>query len=284
MRTCLTLIAFIFFIQPCGGGQDRLLEFRHGTIIAWLTAPSRVIIVADSGVKSEVYGKLSEKACKIVALSPDTIYFYTGNLAQVLDTRTNTEIFSQEHFAREAYQNLAGKPRSYQKLVDLGTEFSALVRPKMDEILKIDRDPSQRVGLAGFASLDELNHPRLVLVTIPITVRNDGAPASTEAPKIFEWPSNKVGTGLTEQNMPVLEFWVAKTKRAKSAVAKFESSIPTLPKRDLDVYRLISAAEAALSWEKNDPSVGPPVDAVVLETGTGIRWVKRKPACDPGEI
>jgi len=39
-----------------------------------------------------------------------------------------------------------------------------------------------------------------------------------------------------------------------------------------------------LSWEKNDPSVGPPVDAVVLETGTGIRWVKRKPACDPGEI
>src|ERR1700690_3334224 len=220
--------AFIFLMLQVSIGQAPLGEWRHGTVIAWSRSQDQLIIVADSGIESTTLGKLPEKACKIASLSDGTLFFYTGNLAQLVDLRTNKEVFSQEAIAREAYGRLRAQPQSYKKLVDIATEFSVLVRTDMDKFLKTDRHSSERIGLAGFAGLDESNHPRLVLVKIPIIIPNNGAPAYTASPDIFEWPSGKLGTGLTEQNMGVLEFLDAKTERAKSAAAKFESSIPNL--------------------------------------------------------
>jgi hypothetical protein len=281
LTTSASLIVFLVFAQAfC---SETPIEVRHGTIIAWEWdgTPTRIIIVADSKLFPSATGK-TENACKIVNLSNDIIFFYTGNLFDILSARTGKPIFSQQDLARQAADPLTAQPRSYAQLRNVANKYSELVRPKMDELLKILSEPSTRIGLAGFASLDESKHPRLVLVNIPITIPNNGAPAYTGVPDISEWPNDaqhSMGTGYYPPNMGVFEFLDVKTDRAKRAMANFEARIPKLPKRDVEVYRLIGAVEAALSWNQADPTVGPPVDAVIVESGTGVRWVRRKPSC-----
>ena len=269
--------AIILFAQPTDIGQDNAFDTRHGTILSWEVLPDKVIVVADSAVLSEHLGKLPGD-CKIHALSHDTLFFYVGNLAQAIDLRTNMEFLSQERFAREAYSKSKAKSPSFSRLRDIGSEYSALVRPKIDEILKSDTMPSTRTTWAGFASFDESRRPRLIIVTICVAAPK-GAPAYTLVPKIAEWTLNLPGSPQTKENLGVAEFIIGKTERAKLAVSKYESTKEKLPKRDREVYRLIAAVNAALDWEKDDPTVGPPVDAVVLESGSGIRWVKCKKKC-----
>ncbi|MGH9713563.1 MAG: hypothetical protein ACRD5M_09725 [Candidatus Acidiferrales bacterium] len=283
-RASAILIAFLLLTQTQSVSQEVPPEWRHGTIIVWDVSPTKIIIVADSGVMSEVSGKLNEKVCKIASLSYNTLFFYTGNLAQAVDRRTGKEIFSQEVLAEEAYHDVKTQPRSYQRLVNIASMYSVLARPKMDKLVSMLPNPSERIGLAGFASLDESNRPRMVLVNIPVQVPNDGSPAYTGVPDIFEWPrkpQQTMGTGNYAPNRGVMEFLDGNTERAKQAVAKFDSGLARLPKRDVEVYRLIAAVEASMSWNLDDPSIGPPVDAVVIESRTGVRWVRRKPNCAP---
>jgi hypothetical protein len=152
----------------------------------------------------------------------------------------------------------------------------------MDALLKVLPDASSRIGLAGFASLDESKRPKLVLVNIPVTVPNDGSAAFPGTPNVIEGPPNPrqtFGTGDHPANMAAVEFLDATSERAKAAVAKFESTAAKLPKQDVQVHRLIAAAEASLNWNQDDSGIGPPIDAVVIESNTGIRWIRRKPSC-----
>lgn len=250
------LIFFACLLFSLTSGQQRPVEVRHGTIIVWEVSAERIIIAADSRVFSEKSGKLKDEACKIISLAHDTLFFYTGNLAQAVDTRTGKEIFSQEKSAQEAYLFIKAQPRSYERLAGLAKKYSELARPKMNALLKIIPDASERIGLAGFASLDESKHPRLVLVNIPITVPNNGAPAYTSVPDVSEWPYDPqhfIGTGYYAANMGVLEFLDEKTERAKRASEEFESRVPKLPKGDVEVYWLIAAVETSLNWESGRP-------------------------------
>lgn len=196
------------------------------------------------------------------------------------NTRTGKVIFFQFEVAQNAYDAVGKQPLSLQRLKDVATEWSRMVAPGMDSLLKNDAEARTRIGLAGFGSLDENHRPKLILVKIPITVPNDGSSASTGTPTIYEWlqkPEQSLGTGGYAANLAAIEFLDAKTERAKKAKAAFEYRATRLPQRDRYANELIAAVEAALEWRKEDPTIGPPVDAVVIETGSGIRWIRRKP-------
>jgi len=261
-------------------GQDGPVEVRHGTILLYEESSTQVIVVADSKIHADKSGK-DENGCKIVNLSDDTLFFYTGNLFQAVNTRTGSEILSQQKVAHEAYSEVKTEPRSEQRLIDVANKYSELVRPEMNELFRVAyaHDFSESAGLAGFASLDEFKQPRIVLVAIPIHVSNDGAPAYTEVPYLSEPIQNKVYMGDYLEYRGVNEFLDAKTPRAKRAMDRFNSSVGKLPKTDVEVHKLIAAVQASLTWHRDIPTIGPPVDAVVIDSGTGIRWIKRKPKC-----
>lgn len=115
-------------------------------------------------------------------------------------------------------------------------------------------------------------------MNIPIIVPNDGSPAYTGVPDVFEF-SQFIGTGNYPPNAGALEFLDGITDRAKRATASFAKRAPALNRHDLEVYRLIAAVEASLTWNQNDPTIGPPVDAVVIEAFKGVRWIRRKRQC-----
>jgi hypothetical protein len=245
------------------------VEVRHGTIMVWEETPNRIIVVADSAMATEGSSGPPQTTCKIVTLSKDTIFFYTGNLFDVTDRVTGSELFSQRASAIKAFDTFKADRRTFQRLMNVATKYSEVVSVKMNELFRFTPNAKDRIGLAGFASLDESAHPRLVTANIPITVPNNGATAYTGKPDVSEWRLYR-GTGFYPANMGVIEFLYPKSERAKQAMRSFEARVPKLPKRDVEVYKLIAGAEASLEWNRDDPTIGPPVDALVIESGTGI--------------
>jgi hypothetical protein len=272
------VVIFLFLVPHAVLGQETTAVFPHGTILVYEETTTQVIIVADSKIYDDKT-KWGGYACKIVNLSDDTIFFYTGNLFESFNQRTGKVFFSQQSVARTAYGYFQKQSRSENRLMAVANKYSELVSPKINNLLKSVNNPSERIGLAGFASRDELGHPRIVLVNIPVTVPNNGGQAYAGAPTVSEPILNEEYMGNYPQYQQVREFLDAQTPRAKLAMEKFNSRTAKVPEKDKEVYTLIAAVEAALSWNKNDPTIGPPVDAVVIESETGIRWIKRKPKC-----
>jgi hypothetical protein len=77
----------------------------------------------------------------------------------------------------------------------------------------------------------------------------------------------------------VMEFLDTDTPRAERAMKKFQSTVPTFPSRDVEAHKLIAAVQASLDWNKDDPSIGPPINAAVIEPQTGVRWIQGKSRC-----
>ena len=269
-----TLIVFVIglALTPTPA-QEATTHLRHGTILLYEETPKQVMIVADSKVHGAGRDGIT---CKIINLSDDTLFFYTGQLFEVFDK--GKKVLSQQTIAQGAYNDFKYEARSYQRLIDVATRYTERVRPKMDELIRsgIKYDIS---GLAGFASLDESNHPKIVRANIVINPPGNEAPAQTTSEGLSEPQQNLLNLGNYPQYAGVNEFFDAKTPRAKRAMDRFNTHAKSLPERDVEVSKLIAATEAALIWHRDDPTIGPPVDAVVIESGTGIRWIRRKKMC-----
>jgi hypothetical protein len=258
--------------------QNNPTELRHGTIILFEESLiGQVIVVADSK-----YHPLDRTACKIEQLSADTIFFYTGNLAETVDARTYKIIWSQKMFAAEAYKQFKDNPLSDERLMAMAAEYERIARPKLDLLLRgiPNRNAKEVIGLAGFASLNKLNQPRLVLVNFTVEVPNDGvSPARLINPLIEESHVNNIGMGDYYPYKFVMEFLEGVTPRAEKAKARFETEAAKYPEEDREARRLIAAVNFALEWDKGDVTIGPPVDAVVIEPTRGIRWVQGMKRC-----
>ena len=272
------VIIFSLTVSGAALGQETTVGFRHGTILVFEQTSTQVIVVVDSRIHDES-SKWDGYACKVVNLSDDTLFFYTGNLFEAINQRTGKVFFSQQSVARAAYDYFQKEFRSENRLMDVANKYSELVRPAINELLKSVKNPANYIALAGFASRDELNIPRIVPVNIPIQVPNDGGQAYTGPPALSEPILNTPLSGQYTQYNQVAEFWNAETPRAKQAMDEYNSRATKLPEKDKEAYRLIAAVEFALKWNRHDPTIGPPVDAVVIEPETGIRWIRRKPKC-----
>jgi hypothetical protein len=271
-------VIFSLLVSGVALGQETTVGFPHGTILVFEETTTRVVIVADS----KLYDQQTKKggyACKIINLSDDTLFFYTGNLFEAINNRTGKVFFSQQAIARTAYDFFKEAPRTEKRLMDVANKYSVLLAPQMNDLLKLLKNPSEFYGLAGLASRDELNHPRIVLVNIPVEVPNNGGQAYAGVPTVSEPILNERYMDDYPQYQQVREFLGAQTPRAKLAMEKFNSRTTKAPEKDKEAYTLIAAVEASLNWNKKDPTIGPPVDAVVIEPETGIRWIKRKSKC-----
>jgi hypothetical protein len=256
-------------------GQENMVGLRHGTILLYELNSTRtqLIVVADS----KLHGWRDGLCCKIVNLSDDTLFFYTGNIFELYD-KAGKRVFSQQTAASRAFEKVKTEARSEQRLLDTANKYSELVRPKIDEALRTGIR-TDGVGLAGFASLDEFNHPRLVTVNFELERLNNRIPAHTVEPTLREPIPGIVNMGDSPPYNQVNEFLDAKTPRAKQAMDQFKSRRATLREEDVEAYQLMAAVEASLNWNKSNPTIGRPVDAVVIQADKGIRWIKRKPMC-----
>lgn len=281
----LILIGVLALLLPLPTlNQEHTILVAHGTVLVYEQTASQAIIAVDSRVTTQQKAK-PKQACKIVNLSTDTVFFYSGNLFQGFKSRSGNEVFSQQKIASEAYAYYINSPRSKQRLVEAANKYVELIVPQMRDLFKeMSRaDAARSIGLAGFAGLDEFSNPRIIQVNIAITVPNDGvSPVRIGQSNISEPPSESVM--MSDNSKPpyreVAEFLDAETPRAKKAMDSFKMRALKIPQIDLEAYKLIAAVQASLDWNKDDPYIGPPINAIVIEPSTGIRWIQGKDRCE----
>jgi hypothetical protein len=104
LASCLPL--FVFNQTP---GQEKSVELRHGTILLYELTAKQFIVVADSKLHADGKNQSShdQLCCKIVNLADDTLFFYTGNIFEVLKRRLVRSYFLNK--------KLRSKPLSISK-------------------------------------------------------------------------------------------------------------------------------------------------------------------------
>jgi hypothetical protein len=284
MKKPWTALFAVLMAACCASAQNEKTELRHGTILLYEEDLDQVVVVAESKylVPNNKSGIPSKTDCKIDQLSADTIFFYTGNLTENISLRTKKSLWSQKMFAEEAYRQHKDELRSDERLIALATKYEQIAHPKVDSLIRAmsNSEAKAALGLGGFASLDSLDHPKIALANFTVDVPNDGkSPARLINPKIGEWELYKIGMGAYPPYKFVAEFLGGNTPRAEKARKKFVNEEAKYPEKDKEARFLIAAVNFALDWDKDDPGIGPPVDAVVIEPKTGIRWIEGMKRC-----
>jgi hypothetical protein len=250
-----TALFVVLMAACCALAQNDKTELRHGTIILYEDNLDQVVVVADSKYlpANNKSGLTSKTACKIEQLSADTIFFYTGNLAETVSLQTKKIVWSQKMFAAEAYKQYKDEPRSDERLIAIATKYEQIAHPKINSLFRkiSNSEAKTAVGLGGFASLDRLDHPKIVLVNFVVQVPNDGkSPAYLDNPSIGEWTVNQTGMGNYPPYKFVYEFFAGDTPRAENARKKFGKEAAQYPEKDREARFLIAAVNSALDWDK----------------------------------
>ena len=256
------------------------IQIFGGTIVLFFVVDDKVFVAADSRVHTAADAPLRNDGCKIISLSNDTIFFYTGGIARV--EKHGETLYSANQAAKDAHNKLAHTPKSRARLVELANHWINETRPVADWVLENNSPESiaDRLQMGGFAGQDENGIPRLILATMDIKVFNNGSPSKSEF-NVLEWPKNpneKIGFGGSPSLAGAGEFVTATTVRGKEASTLFHQSYNKSPE-DRQFHACIAAMESALKWAPDDYSIGGAIDAVLLEAQKPLRWLRRKKSC-----
>jgi hypothetical protein len=71
-----------------------------------------------------------------------------------------------------------------------------------------------------------------------------------------------------------------KTEFARAQQRKWAASETNIPTRDRDVRWAIRLVQLTMTYHPKKADVGGPIDALEIKR-KGIRWVERKPGCNP---
>ena len=273
--TCCLLAGLL-----CGGDFVKP-RISGGTVLLFVAEPRRVVIVADSRL-AEGSKPISDLGCKIISLSDDTAFFYSGGIAQIRFDHMRKLMIANE-VARNAFGKVGMQPNSLKRLVDLANQWATLMKPISDAVLKVtpQSDHPNDVQLGGFAGLDSEGSPRMVLANMGVNVDNRTGQA-TASYKVYGWPiepRHPTGLGGVLPFTAITEFFLGTTDRARIANAQFRKRMTTKPSIDHDLYRYVAAVEFGIEWNPNEPKVGGKVDGLVLDYGQKLRWIQRKQNC-----
>jgi hypothetical protein len=264
----------------CRGDESKI---AGGTILLFEADPGSVIVAADSRL-TQGSKPVSDLACKIISLSDDTLFFYSGGMAQVDFPSTQNRITANE-IGRNTFRKVGMQRNSLQRLFDLANQWAKNMKPMSDTVLQFSRpeDRLKETQLGGFAGLDSEGFPRLVVANMSINVDNATRKA-TASYDVYQWPRHSefpIGEGGVLEDAPIGtgEFLEGTTDRGKTAIAQLQKRMASKSFFDFEAYRLIAAVEFAMKWNPHETRVGGRVDAVVLNYGQKVKWIQRKQVC-----
>src|SRR5712692_9885008 len=85
--------------------HDGGVEILSGTILVFSVDPNKLIVAADSRIASySPRAAPNDRYCKIIALSKDTVFFYSGGLAEARQIGSNALLLSANKLARTAFK------------------------------------------------------------------------------------------------------------------------------------------------------------------------------------
>jgi hypothetical protein len=277
MNYKIKLPAFLFFaLASTSGAKFGGQQSATGTVVVIGWSQTKIVIVVDSrGFDDD--GKHRDDICKIVRLDDHSVFTAAGNIIHAHDGHA---LWDAQREASRAFQ-AAQKSAAPLPLKTTAKDWGARMVANINQSLKLDPSGSMlmledNIFLTGVFIGFENGSTAMYQVEIVF------APAIRQARQNFyiERHHRTIQFAALGRNEIVTEVVAGKTHFAKAEQQKWLASETNIPIVDRDVRWAIRLVQLTMEYHPHKADVGGPIDALEIAR-KGIRWVQRKPACQP---
>jgi hypothetical protein len=247
-----------------------------GTVVVIGWSSTKIAVAVDSRGFDDT-GKYRDDICKIVRLDGHSIFTAAGNIIHARDGRALWNAQEAASAAFKQAQTAGSAPRLSTAARSWGDHMVASINQALAS------DPSgsmlmleNNIFLTGVFTGFENGSTELYQVEI-------GFDSDTRQAKEKFYPERQRRTihfGALGRNEIVNEVVADKTRFARAEQRKWAASETNIPARDRDARWAIRLVQLTMMYHPQKADVGGPIDALEI-TSKGIRWVERKPGCNP---
>ena len=272
----ITELAVLFLVIARGIGAHAGAQSVTGTVVVIGWSRTKIVIAVDSRGYDD-NEKYRDDICKIVKLDEHSVFTAAGNIIHAYKGRA---LWDAQKEASNAFKE-AQKTDNPRLLKTAARSWGDHMVLRINQALKEDPAGSKHmldkgIFLTGVFTGFENGSTAMYQLEIVFD------PAIQRAKQNFytEHSTVTVQWGALGRNEIVSEVVAAKARFAKAEHRKWIAAERNIPQRDRDVRWAIRLVQLTMEYHAQKADVGGPIDALEI-TRRGIRWVERKPGCDP---
>jgi hypothetical protein len=278
----VVILALASSLGAESGGQS-----ATGTVVVIGWSQTKIVIAVDSRGFDDA-GKHRDDICKIVRLDDHSVFTAAGN---IIHAHNGYSLWDAQVEARRAFQAAQDEPRhglqegeklgSSRVLRTAARSWGEHMVASINQALVADPSGSTKmvegnIFLTGVFAGFQNGATALYQVEIAFD------PATRQAREKFytERPRATVRFAALGRNEIVSEVVAARTHFARVEQRKWAAAERSIALRDRDARWAMRLVQLTMEYHPHKIDVGGPNDALVI-TRRGIRWVERKPGCNP---
>jgi hypothetical protein len=272
----ITEVAVLFLVIARSMGASVGVQSTSGTVVVIGWSRTKIAIAVDSRGYDD-NEKYRDDICKIVRLGDHSVFTAAGNIIHAYKGRA---LWDAQKEALHAFKEARGT-NSPRLLRTAARSWGDGMVTEIDQALQEDFTGSKHmleknIFLTGVFAGFENGATAMYQVEIVFD------PASQRAKQNFytEHHATTVVFGALGRNEIVNDVVADKTNFAKAEQRKRATAERKIPLRDRDVRWAIRLVQLTMEYHPQKADVGGPIDALEI-TRRGIRWVERKPGCNP---
>jgi hypothetical protein len=272
----ITEVAVLFLVIARSMGASVGVQSTSGTVVVIGWSRTKIAIAVDSRGYDD-NEKYRDDICKIVRLGDHSVFTAAGNIIHAYKGRA---LWDAQKEALHAFKEARGT-NSPRLLRTAARSWGDSMVTEIDQALQEDFTGSKHmleknIFLTGVFAGFENGATAMYQVEIVFD------PASQRAKQNFytERHATTVVFGALGRNEIVNEVVADKTNFAKAEQRKWATAERKIPLRDRDVRWAIRLVQLTMEYHPQKADVGGPINALEI-TRRGIRWVERKPGCNP---
>jgi hypothetical protein len=272
----IKVIAVLFLVIARGMDAGVGAQSTTGTVVVIGWSRTKIVMAVDSRGFDDTE-KYRDDICKIVRLDDHSVFTAAGNIIHAYRGRA---LWDAQKEASNAFKE-AQQTHHPRLLKTAARSWGDDMVVRINQALKEDPRGSQHmldkgIFLTGVFTGFEKGSTAMYQVEIVFD------PAMQRAKQNFytERSTVTVQLGALGRNEIVNEVVAAKTHFAKAEHRKWTAAERNIPLKDRDVRWAVRLVQLTMEYHPQKADVGGPIDALEI-TRRGIRWVERKPGCNP---
>ena len=271
-----TAPALLFLLLASGSGAQLHTKSTTGTVVVIGWSQTEIVIAVDSRGFDDK-DKYRDDICKIVRLDDHSVFTAAGN---IIHARAGRALWNAQAEASSAFKE-AQRTAAPRLLNSAAKDWGDHMVAAINQALTVDPSGSQlmlenNIFLTGVFIGFENGLTAMYQVEIVFD------PGTRQARQNFytERHRHTVQFAALGRNEIVTEVVADKTHFARVEQRKWATAEKNIPFRDRDVRWAIRLVQLTMEYGPKKADVGGPIDALEI-TRRGIRWVERKPECNP---
>lgn len=276
MNCRLEVLALMLLVLTCGVRAQHGSQSTTGTVVVIGWSRTKIEIAVDSRGFDD-HEKYRDDICKIVRLDDHSVFTAAGN---IIHARNGRALWNTQKEAILAFQQAqtSANPRLLKTAARTWGEHMVAA---IHQALKDDPAGSKlMLDKSIFLTGVFLGFENGSTAMYQVEIAFDPGTQQAKENLYTEHPTTTMEFGALGRNEIVNEVVAGKTHFARTEQRKWAAAERSIPIKDRDVRWAIRLVQLTTEYHPQRSDVGGPIDALEI-TRRGLRWVERKPGCNP---